>query len=331
MNAVTTTRRAILARLAILVLLTASLRSHADVTVTYISVEPIPSQDVIGAPALATIESVGYRQLARWSERLLEDCDIVQRVIDALDAAGAIDTINRRNTDVGVAAGGFEGITNPSFVFTVEDSGRRAASAADINVLDNALGYVLNQGGTAHFSLDDPEAYDFPLEYAVVSFRGELSGRQAQAFFDHLGTIDEALWSGPFAGFTQVALQDARTNNSMVFLQPAVEVDQFVSGLSLAARTWPRATYVTRTDEGRPTTAPAGIAFPGNDWLAFPNGDQYLANLGTTSPQLLEALAALRQQHLRIVAELVDAIEAGHLPHYLGHRFSCAPADGRHP
>jgi hypothetical protein len=225
-----------------------------------------------------------------------------------------------------VAAGGFEGITNPSFVFTVEDSGRHAASAADINALDNALGYVLNQGGTAHFSLDDPEAYDFPLEYAVVSFRGALSGRQAKAFFDHVGTIDEALWSGPFAGFTQVALQGARTNNSMVFLQPAVEVDQFVRGLSLAARTWPRATYVTRTDDGRPTTATAGIAFPGNDWLAFPNGDQYLANLGTTSPQLLEALAALRQQHLRIVAELVDAIEAGHLPHYLGHRFSCAPA-----
>ena len=68
----------------------------------------------------------GIAPLARWSERLLEDCNIVQRVIDALDDAGAIDTVNRRNTDVGVAAGGFEGVTNPSFVFTVRDSGRRA-------------------------------------------------------------------------------------------------------------------------------------------------------------------------------------------------------------
>ena len=322
------TRRTVFSRIAILVLLTATLRAHSDVTVTYISVEPIPSGDVIGADALAAIESVGYRTLARWSERLLDDCDIVQRVIDALDRAGAIDTINRRNTTVGVAAGGFEGVTNPSFVFTVQDSGRRAASAFDINVLDNALGYVLNQGGTAHFSLDDPEAYDFPLEYAVVSFRGELSGREAKAFFDHLGTIDEALWSGPFAGFTQVALQDARTNNSMVFLQPAVEVDQFISGLSRAARTWPGATYVTRTEQGRPTTATAGIAFPGNDWLAFPDGDQYLANLGTSSPQLLNALAALRQQHLRIVADLLEAIEAGQLPQYLGHRFTCAAGTG---
>jgi len=48
-----------------------------------------------------------------------------------------------------VAAGGFEAVTNPSFVFTVRDSGRRSASAADINVLDNALGYVFSQGGTA--------------------------------------------------------------------------------------------------------------------------------------------------------------------------------------
>jgi len=324
MKSTYTTRRAVFSRIALLVLLTATLRAHSDVTVTCMSVEPIPSQDVIGEDALATLENAGYGTLARWSERLLDDCNIVQRVIDALDDAGAISTVHRGNTSVEVAAGGFEGVTNPSFVFTVRDSGRRAASAADINVLDNALGYVLSQGGTAHFSLDDAEAYDFPLDYAVVSFRGQLSGREAKAFFDHLGTIDEALWSGAFAGFTQIALQDARTNNSMVFLQPATSIEQFVRGLSLAADSWPGASYVTRTSQGQPTTAPAGIAFPGNDWLAFPDGDQYLANLGSSSPQLLNALAALRQQHLRIVADLIEAIEAGHLPHYLGHRFSCA-------
>ena len=139
-------------------MLTATLRAHSDVTVTYISAEPIPSQDVIGEEALATLENAGYRTLARWSERLLDDCHIVQHVIDALDDAGAIGIVHRGNTSVEVAAGGFEGVTNPSFVFTVRDSGRRAASAADINVLDNALGYVLSQGGTAQFSLDDAEA-----------------------------------------------------------------------------------------------------------------------------------------------------------------------------
>jgi hypothetical protein len=310
--------------LALLVLLTATLRAHSDITVSYISVEPIPTQDVIGDADLATLESAGYRHLERWSERLLDDCRIVQRVIDALDDAGAISSVSRHNTDVTVAAGGFEGVTNPSFVLTVLDSGRRAVSAADVNVLDNALGYVLSQGGTAHFSLDDAEAYDFPLDYAVVSFRGDLNGREAKAFFDHLGTIDEALWSGPFAGFTQIALQDADTNNSMVFLQPATSVDRFVRGLSRAARTWPGATYVTRNERGRPATATAGVAFPGNDWLAFPDGDQYLANLGSSSPQLLGALAALRQQHLRIVADLVDAIHADHVQRYLNHHFSCS-------
>jgi len=320
----TRTRRSVFSRIALLVLLTATLKAHSDVTVTYISVEPIPTQDVIGADALALLEATGYRPLARWSERLLDDCNIVEHVIDALDEAGAISSIDHRNTDVTVAAGGFEGVTNPSFVFTVRDSGPRAASAADINVVDNALGYVLNQGGTAHFSLDNAAAYDFPLDYAVVSFRGQLSGREAKAFFDHLGTIDPALWSGAFAGFTQIAFQDARTNNSMVFLQPATSVEQFVRGLSRAARTWPGATYVTRTDDGRPTTATAGIAFPGNDWVAFPDGDQYLANLGTSSPQLLGTLAALRQQHLRIVAELVEAIQSDQLQRYLNHQFSCS-------
>ena len=92
MKSTYTTRRAVFSRIALLVLLTATLRAHSDVTVTYMSVEPIPSQDVIGEDALATIENAGYRTLARWSERLLDDCNIVQRVIDALDDAGAIST-----------------------------------------------------------------------------------------------------------------------------------------------------------------------------------------------------------------------------------------------
>ena len=48
MKSTYTTRRAVFSRIALLVLLTATLRAHSDVTVTYISVEPIPSQDVIG-------------------------------------------------------------------------------------------------------------------------------------------------------------------------------------------------------------------------------------------------------------------------------------------
>jgi hypothetical protein len=308
-----------------IVLLAATLWVHPVTATTYISAEPIPSRDVVGQNALDMILGVGYPNLELWSNRLLNDCNIVQNVIDVLASNGAITTINSGNTRFLVAAGGFEAITDPSYVFTVQDSGPNAASAADINVLDNALGYVLNQGGTAHFSPDNPRAYDFSLDYAVVTFAGTLSGVHAKEFFDYLGTIDSALWSGTFAGFTQIAFHDSPTNNSMLFLKPAATKQEFITGLSTAAGTTPGATYVTLNNHGQPSTAKAGIAFPGNDWIAFPAGDQYLAKLGNPSPQLLSELAALRQQHLQAVANLLDAIEKGKVTLYLNNQFRCPP------
>jgi hypothetical protein len=55
-----------------------------------------------------------------------------------------------------------------------------------------------------------------------VTFSGSLTGEEARAFFDHLGTVDPALWSGQFAGFTQIDPAGSFTNNSMLFLRPAV-------------------------------------------------------------------------------------------------------------
>src|SRR5215510_2093221 len=308
----------------IIVLLVATLLVHPVTATTYISVEPIPNRDVVGESALARILTVGYPNLELWSNRLLNDCGIVQNVIDALTSNGAISTVNSGNTRFLVAAGGFEAVTNPSFVFTVQDSGPNAASAADINVLDNVLGYVLNQGGTAHFSPDNTKAYDFPLDYAVVTFTGTLSGVQAKGFFDFLGTIDPALWSGPLAGFTQIDFQGSPTNNSMLFLKPATTKQQFITGLSTAAGTFPGATYVTLNNNGQPSTAKAGVSFPENDWIAFPGGDQYLAKLNNPSAQLLSQLAALRQEHLQAVANLLNAIERGRVSIYLNNQFRCA-------
>jgi hypothetical protein len=306
-----------------IVLLSITLGVHPVTATTYISVEPIPSRDVVGQNALAMILSVGYPNLERWSNRLLNDCRIVQNVIDVLSSNGAISTVNADNTRFLVAAGGFEAVTDPSYVFTVQDSGPNAVSAADIDVLDNALGYVLNQGGTAHFSPDNARAYDFSLDYAVVTFVGTLTGVHAKDFFDYLGTIDPALWSGPLAGFTQIDFHDSPTNNSMLFLKPATTKQQFITGLSTAANTTQGATYVTLNNHGQPTTAKAGIAFPGNDWISFPNGDQYLTKLGNASPQLLSELAALRQRHLQAVANLLDAIEKGKVNLYLSNQFRC--------
>ena len=287
------------------------------------SVEPIPNRDVVGQAALDRIRGAGYPNLERWSQRLLNDCGIVQNVIEVLTANGAISTVNSDNTGFRVAAGGFEAVTNPSFVATVRDSGQDPVSEADVDVLSNALGYVLNQGGTAHFSPDNAKAYQFSLDYAVVTFAGTLTGVEAKAFFDYLGTIDFALWGGPFAGFTQIDFDESPTNNSMLFLKPAASKRRLIDGLSTAASTTPGATYVTLNNNAEPTTAKAGIAFPGNDWIAFPDGDQYLTNLNNPSPQLLAALASMRQQHLQVVADLLEAIVRRKVDQYLSHQFSC--------
>jgi hypothetical protein len=95
----------------------------------------------------------------------------------------------------------------------------------------------------------------------------------------------------------------------MLFLKPAATKQRFITGLYTAASTTPGATYVTLNNHQQPTTDKAGIAFPGNDWIAFPNGDQYLAQLGNPSLQLLNELAALRQRHLQAIANLLNAIE----------------------
>ena len=295
---------------------------HTASAITYMSIETVPNRDVVGEDDVVTIRSIGYANLERWSQRLLGECRVVDSVIDALTANATISSVTSTNTRVVVAAGGFEGGTNPSFVFTVKDSGAGSVTEADVDVLGNALGYVLSQGSTAHFSPDNFKAYAFPLDYILVTFLGMLSGDEAQAFFEHLDTIDEALFSGLFAGFTQVDLPGSLTNNSMLFLQPAVSKRRFISGLSAAVEDEPRASYSPLKNNGTPTTARASVAFPENDWLTFPDGDQYLANVGG-SAQLLSELAALRQRHLVAVARLLEAIEEDGVEEYLATQFTC--------
>jgi hypothetical protein len=145
---------------------------------------------------------------------------------------------------------------------------------------------------------------------------------EARQFFEHVATIDAALFSGQFAGFTQIDFENSPTNNSMLFLQPAVPKHRFIAGLAAAAASQPGASYFPLKNNGAPTTARAGIAFPGNDWLAFPDGDQYLAAIAGT-PQLVDELAMLRQKHLAAVRNLLDAISGNRVDEYLGVGFSC--------
>ena len=297
-----------------------ALASRAD---TFISAEPIPTADVIGEENLELIETLSYQKMERWANRVLEDCEVVENVIRVLRSNQAIGTVNRHNTEVVVGAGGFQAITHPTFVLTIKDDGRGSVSAADVAVLNNALGYVLSQGGTVHFSPDHPDAYDFPLDYAVVTFSRPLSGVEAKNFFDFLGTIDPALWSGDFAGFTQINFNGSPIDNSMLFLQPAVDIEQFVAGLFAAVEATRGTRYFPLDPDGSPITTLAGVSFPGNDWIAFPNGDQYLANLGSSSRRLLRDLAALRKHHLRAVTDLLEAIRENKVDQYLRHRLDC--------
>ena len=316
--------RSIVPVVAWIVLIGATLAARPAFAQTYVSAEPIPSVQIVGKADLAKIEGVGYSKLALWSLRLLYDCGIVQDVISTLRDNNAISTIRPSNTLYGVAAGGFEGVTDPSYVFRIEDSGPRAASAADIFVLDNALGYALNQGGTAQFGLsyDPANPYTFPSPYAVVTFAGYLTGEEARKFFNYLGTIDPKLWSETNAGFTQIALNDFGLSNSMLFLIGNVSKKEFETGLYKAVTTTPDTTY-SPLENGTPTTATAGAAFPGNDWITSPTGQGYLSNLVNPSPLLLNRLAALRQKHLRAVADLLKAINNGDLWGYLGDHFKC--------
>jgi hypothetical protein len=145
---------------------------------------------------------------------------------------------------------------------------------------------------------------------------------EAQDFFEHLGTIDEALFSGLFAGFTQIDLAGSTTNNTMLFLQPAASKHRFITGLAAAVADELRASYSPLKNNGAPTTKRAGAAFPENDWLSFPDGDQYLVNIGG-SAQLLTELAALRRQHRAAVDSLLLAIEEDRVDEYLATTFTC--------
>jgi hypothetical protein len=310
--------------LACVVLVGAMLAARPTSAQTYLSAEPIPGAQIVGKENLAKIEGVGYSNLAVWSQRLLYDCGIVQNVIFTLSNNQAISTIRPSNTSYRVAAGGFEGVTDPSYVFRIEDSGPAPASASDIFVLDNALGYALNQGGTAQFGLsfDPTNPYTSALAYAVVTFQGPLTGEEARNFFNHLGAIDKKLWTGKNAGFTQIALEDSDLSNSLLFLIGSVSTGEFTNGIYQAVVTTAGAMYSPLVN-GAPTTATAGAAFPGNNWISRPGGEGYLSKLVNPAPQLLNQLAALRQKHLEAVSDLLQAINNNNVLNYLGDQFKC--------
>ena len=150
-------------------------------------------------------------------------------MIAVLVSTRSITTINGLNTHIEVGAGGFVGETNPSYVFTIIDSGPNAASHADIKVLTDSLGYVLSQGSAFLLDADQPDSFDFPANYVVLNFDTPPPLRRSAALFETVGRIDPELFSTDSSGYTQFG-------RAYLSLQSFVPDEQFIAGYVTGGR-----------------------------------------------------------------------------------------------
>ncbi len=260
---------------------------------TYGSVEPIANTAVIDTSPLRD-QSLAVREA--FATRLLE-CGIVDRVIAVLSSTRSVTTINGLNTEFEVGAGGFAGATNPSYVYTIVDSGPNAASNADIRVLTDSLGYVLSQGSAFLLDADRSGSFDFDANYVVLNFPSPPSLRRSAALFETVGEIDRELFETDTSGYTQFG-------RAYLSLQSAVSDERFIQGYVQAASIF--GIEYTPTVNGAPSLFVGSAAFPGNDWTLAPEGEEYLARIPAASHR---ALATLRNAHLRFTREALRILD----------------------
>jgi hypothetical protein len=262
---------------------------------TYGSVEPIANPAVIDTEPL---RDQSLRVRVDFARRLF-GCGIVDHVIEALTKADAISTVNDLNTQFRVGAGGFAGITNPAYVYTVIDDGPNAASLADVKVLTDSLGYVMSQGSAFLLDADNTSSFDFPANYVVLNFASPPSIARSARLFETVGEIDPLLFETDTSGYTQYG-------RAYLSLQSAVPDDQFIAGYVEAARRFE--VEYTPIVSGIPSLFQGGAAFPANDWTASPNGEEYLARI---PPAAHRALGRIRDFHLRVTEKVLRRIEQG--------------------
>jgi hypothetical protein len=259
----------------------------------YGSVEPIANSAVIDTTPLRD-QPLKVREA--FANRLLQ-CGIVNDVIDVLTSTGAIKTINGLNTRFEVGAGGFAGFTNPSFVYTVLDEGPNAASIGDVTVLTDSLAYVLSQGSAFLLDSDDPDSFDFPANYVVLNFKRQPPLALSAALFETVGRIDPELFETDTSGYTQFG-------RAYLSLQSFVPDQQFIDGYVAAANRF--GVEYTPIVNGTPSLFVGGAAFPFNDWVASPNGEDYLSRIPQASHR---ALARIRAFHLRVTREVLRRLD----------------------
>jgi hypothetical protein len=260
---------------------------------TYGSVEPIATEEVIDTTPLRQ-QSLEVR--AAFAERLLQ-CGIVDQVIGALATNGSITTLNSLNTHIEVGAGGFFGASNPSYVYTIIDAGPNAASHADITVLTDSLGYVLSQSSAFLLDADRPDSYDFPANYVVLNFATPPTLRQSAALFETVGRIDPNLFNTDSSGYTQYG-------RAYLSLQSFVDNAEFIAGYVQAAAEF--GVEYTPIVNGVPGLFEGGAAFPGNNWISSPRGEEYLDRIPAASHR---ALFKLRADHLRFTREALRILD----------------------
>jgi hypothetical protein len=261
----------------------------------YGSVEPIANPAVIDTSPL---RDQPLRVREAFATRLLQ-CGIVDRVVQALSATRAITTINDLNTHFAVGAGGFAGVTNPSYVFTVIDDGPNAASIDDVKVLTDSLGYVLSQGSAFLLDAVNTTSFDFPANYVVLNFAKPPSIATSAKLFETVGEIDPELFETDTSGYTQYG-------RAYLSLQSAVPDAQFIAGYVEAASRF--GVEYTPIVGGVPSLFQGGAAFPGNDWTASPNGEEYLARIPAAAHH---ALSRLRDFTLRVTEKVLRRIKQG--------------------
>jgi hypothetical protein len=282
-------------RVPVMLTIGAALWAGAARAETVGSVEPIIDNGVIETGPL-TSQPLGVR--TAFAERLFQ-CGVVDDVERVLAEARVTTTLDARNLRFAVSAGGFQGRTNPTFSFAATDSGPRAASHADIQAVADGLGFVMTQDSAFLLDEDRATSFDFPSSYIVLEFRRTPPVEASAALFETVGRIDPELFDTDTSGYTQVG-------RAYVSLESNVPDEEFIAGYVQAARVF--GVEYTPVIDGKPALFQGGAGFPGNDWVASPGGEDYLARL---PDRVHDRLRHLRELHLAFTRRAVRLLAHG--------------------
>jgi len=159
---------------------------------------------------------------------------------------------------------------------------------------------VLSQGSAFLLDDDDPTAFDFPANYVVLNFAAPPPIAASAALFRTVGQIDPALFETDTSGYTQYG-------RAYLSLQSAVPDAQFIAGYVAAAARF--GVEYTPVVNGAPALFTGGAAFPGNDWVVSPHGEEYLSRIPAPSHR---ALRRIRAFHLRVTMEVLRKLDRDH-------------------